>query len=54
MQTDDQKYYQKREADERNAADKAEPSARRAHLDLAELYAARLRGEQVSQLNPTS
>jgi hypothetical protein len=45
--TDDRAYYQRREAAERNAAEKADPVAKLAHQSLADMYAARLREEYV-------
>ena len=45
MQAVDREYYRKREAEERTAANSSDAKARRAHLELADLYAARLRAE---------
>jgi hypothetical protein len=51
MQTsEDRAYYQKREADERIAAEKADAVAKRAHEGLANLYAARLREEPIAHV----
>lgn len=54
MRSPDAEYYQRREIEERAAADRAEPSARRAHLDLADLYAARSRENEIDRLASTS
>lgn len=48
---DDREYYRQREANERIAAEKAAPVAKPGHENLAELYAARLRGEHVGSVN---
>jgi len=46
----DRDYYVMREEAERLAALRTESAARRAHLDLAELYAVRLREARDGQL----
>lgn len=55
MQSNDRAYYQRREAEERAAAKKAASTAQRAHLELANLYAARLLDEQSGSIpSPSS